>query len=220
VKNLKHYAREAGIGKFKLQRIRHTFARMVAERTGSLSETQEALGHRHATRPILPYAGAGCLSCHELIPAARLQEEALSENERRAQSYVESEDVAEPSVITLNVLSAAQRVNDMLMMFTGLYYEGVKLQLQINFVRERLLTEVGPVADEFCLDCSDTVRSRRGRGDRVRLPCRARDYSGYNRRCIHQKDIALTKANQVLHDIGDGRFSPACFPCLDFHSFP
>jgi hypothetical protein len=127
-----------------------------------------------ATRPVLPYARAGCLNCHELIPAARLQEEALSENERRAQSYVESEDVADPSVITLNVLSAAQGVNDMLMMFTGLYHEGVKLQHQINFVRERLLTEVEPMADEFCLDCSDTVQSIRARGDRVRLPCRAR----------------------------------------------
>lgn len=127
-----------------------------------------------ATRPVLPYAGAGCLNCHELIPAARLQEEALSENERRSQRYVESEEVAEPSVITLNVLSAAQAVNDMMMMFTGLYHEGVNLHHQINFVRERLLTEVGPMADEFCMDCSDTVRSLRARGDRARLPCRAR----------------------------------------------
>ena len=47
VENLKRYARDAGIGKFNLHRTRHTFARMVAERTGSLSETQEALGHRH-----------------------------------------------------------------------------------------------------------------------------------------------------------------------------
>jgi hypothetical protein len=127
-----------------------------------------------ATRPLLPYAGAGCLNCHELIPAARLQEEALSENERRSQRYVESEEVAEPSVITLNVLSAAQAVNDMMMMFTGLYHEGVNLHHQINFVRERLLTEVGPMVDEFCMDCSDTVRSLRARGDHARLPCRAR----------------------------------------------
>jgi integrase len=48
VENLKRYAKEAGVGKFNLRRTRHTFARMVAERTGSLSETQEALGHRHA----------------------------------------------------------------------------------------------------------------------------------------------------------------------------
>ena len=139
----------------------------VDRKTGTVGDTFVA------TRPVLPYAEAGCLSCHELIPAARLQEEALNENDHRAQRYIESEEVAEPSVITLNVLSAAQAVNDLMMMFTGLYHEGMKLHHQINFVRERLLTEVGPRADEFCLDCSDTVRSLRGRGDRARLPCRA-----------------------------------------------
>src|SRR5262245_35215093 len=40
---------EAGIGNIHLHRTRHTYARMVAERTGSLSETQEALGHRPAS---------------------------------------------------------------------------------------------------------------------------------------------------------------------------
>ena len=125
-----------------------------------------------ATRPVLPYAGAGCLSCHELIPASYLQEEALNEAERKAQRYIEYQDIAEPSVITLNVLSAAQAVNDMVMLFTGLYHDGVRLPHQIHFVRERLLTEVEPMADEFCLDCSNTVLSRRARGDRARLPCR------------------------------------------------
>jgi integrase len=49
VENLKRYAREAGIGKIHLHQTRHTFARMVARRSGSLSETQDALGHRHAS---------------------------------------------------------------------------------------------------------------------------------------------------------------------------
>ena len=125
-----------------------------------------------ATRPVLPYAAAGCLSCHELIPASLVQEEALTESERTAQRYIDCPDVVEPSVIALNVLSTAQAVNDMMMLFTGLYREGVKLPHQIHFVRERLLTEVEPMADKFCPDCSDTVFSRRARGDRVRLPCR------------------------------------------------
>ena len=42
-------AREAGIGKIHLHQTRHTFARLVAKRSGSLSETQDALGHRHAS---------------------------------------------------------------------------------------------------------------------------------------------------------------------------
>jgi len=47
VENLKRYAREAGVGAIHLHQLRHSFARMVAERSGSLSETQEALDHKH-----------------------------------------------------------------------------------------------------------------------------------------------------------------------------
>jgi integrase len=46
--NMKRYAREAGIGNFHLHQTRHTFARLVAERTGSIIETQDALGHKNA----------------------------------------------------------------------------------------------------------------------------------------------------------------------------
>ena len=50
--NMKVYAGEAGIKDFHLHRTRHTFARLVAEQTGSIVETQDALGHRNqaATR--------------------------------------------------------------------------------------------------------------------------------------------------------------------------
>ncbi len=46
-RRMKAYAAEAGIEKFHLHQTRHTFARIVAETTGSLSQTQEALGHKH-----------------------------------------------------------------------------------------------------------------------------------------------------------------------------
>jgi len=49
VKNLKRYAREAGIGDVHLHQTRHSFARIVAEETGSITETQDALGHRNAS---------------------------------------------------------------------------------------------------------------------------------------------------------------------------
>jgi integrase len=45
--NMKVYAGEAGIKEFHLHQTRHTFARLVAERTGSIVETQDALGHRN-----------------------------------------------------------------------------------------------------------------------------------------------------------------------------
>ena len=44
-KNMKRYARMAGIDNFHLHRTRHTFARIVSEETGSLTATQEALDH-------------------------------------------------------------------------------------------------------------------------------------------------------------------------------
>lgn len=45
--NLKKYARAAGLDKVHLHQTRHTFARMVAEDTGSFRETQEALDHEN-----------------------------------------------------------------------------------------------------------------------------------------------------------------------------
>jgi integrase len=49
VKNLKRYAREAGVGDVHLHQTRHSFARIVAEETGSLTDAQDALGHRNAS---------------------------------------------------------------------------------------------------------------------------------------------------------------------------
>lgn len=44
--NLKKYAHEAGLEHIHLHQTRHTFARIISEDTGSLFETQEALGHQ------------------------------------------------------------------------------------------------------------------------------------------------------------------------------
>jgi integrase len=46
-KNLKRYANAAGIDHVHIHQTRHTFARMVAEETGSIVETQDALGHKN-----------------------------------------------------------------------------------------------------------------------------------------------------------------------------
>src|SRR5438874_8542464 len=45
VKNLKYYARVAKLKGFHLHQTRHTFARIFAEDSGSMMETQEALDH-------------------------------------------------------------------------------------------------------------------------------------------------------------------------------
>jgi site-specific recombinase XerD len=46
VKNLKTYAREAGVEGFHLHRTRHTYARIVSEFTGDITATQNALDHQ------------------------------------------------------------------------------------------------------------------------------------------------------------------------------
>ncbi|HEV7857985.1 MAG TPA: tyrosine-type recombinase/integrase [Pyrinomonadaceae bacterium] len=45
VKNLKHYAQIAKLKGFHLHQTRHTFARIFAEESGSIMETQEVLDH-------------------------------------------------------------------------------------------------------------------------------------------------------------------------------
>ncbi len=132
-----------------------------------------AVGDIHvASRLVLPYNGGGCLDCHQLISPERLRQEALSEGEKKSQRYVDDEEIKEPSVITLNVLSAAQVVNDLMMMFTGLYEGTVSLNHLIGFIRERTVSSVEPATNKECLDCGDGSRSRRAKGDRFRLPCR------------------------------------------------
>jgi hypothetical protein len=116
---------------------------------------------RVASRLVLPYPDGGCLDCHQLISPERLRQEALSEDERKAQRYVDEEDIKEPNVITVNVLSAAQVVNDLMTMFTGLYEDTTPLKHQLGFVRERSINRIEPIANELCLDCGDSSRSRR-----------------------------------------------------------
>ncbi len=125
-----------------------------------------------ASRVVLPYPGGGCLECNNLISPERLRLEQLSQYERRKQRYVDVEEVKEPSVVTLNALSAAQVANDLMMMFTGLYNDTTPMNHIVNFVRERTLYPIEPETHVNCLDCSDNQKSRRARGDRARLPCR------------------------------------------------
>lgn len=47
--NLKLYAKGAGVSHIHIHQMRHTFARIVADETGSIVETQDALGHRHVS---------------------------------------------------------------------------------------------------------------------------------------------------------------------------
>jgi integrase/recombinase XerC len=57
--NLKRYAKQAGIDDFHLHQLRHTFARVMGEETGSVKAVQEMLGHKNeaTTRVYLKRVG-------------------------------------------------------------------------------------------------------------------------------------------------------------------
>jgi molybdopterin/thiamine biosynthesis adenylyltransferase len=111
----------------------------------------------------------GCLWCNNLIPPARLAEEAVSSEQRAAQRYVEDDDVAAPSVISLNAVAAAHAVNDFLMHIVGL-----RKTPAIDYLRFLPLTgeieATTPRRSPGCTECGDGTRSRRARGDSRSLP--------------------------------------------------
>ena len=127
-----------------------------------------------AARLVLPSRGGGCLLCNELIPAAKLQEEALSSEERRQQRYVDDVEVAAPSVITLNALGAAQASNDFLFHMLGLFDSSqARSGYLLHYARERIWRGADCRAETGCLHCGATAASVFARGDRVPLPCRS-----------------------------------------------
>ncbi|HET7059707.1 MAG TPA: ThiF family adenylyltransferase [Candidatus Saccharimonadales bacterium] len=120
-------------------------------------------------RPIVP--GDGCLWCNGLILPAKLQEEAISSEEREKQRYVDDEDVEAPSVITLNAVAAADAVNDYLMMVTGLLANENHVRWSRYDPRQRTVVKEKPRQDYDCPECS-SPKGRLGKGPQRQLPTR------------------------------------------------
>lgn len=117
-------------------------------------------------RPIIP--GRNCLWCNELISRQRLQNEAISPDERTRQRYVDEEEVAAPSVITLNAISAADAVNDYLMTATGLL-QAQNVSWKKYLPRSRKVIDTLTRQDSDCTECS-SPNGRLGQGHNMRLP--------------------------------------------------
>lgn len=132
-------------------------------------ETGEVRQVFSVVRPVLP--GTNCLWCNGLISPERLQEEALTEEERRAQRYIDDPEVVAPSVITLNAVGAAHAANDYLFRTTGL-----RMSAHDDFELFEPLTgekrSIEPRVDTDCTECGKGSSSRFGRGDAVPLPTR------------------------------------------------
>ncbi len=119
-----------------------------------------------ANRPLRP--GHGCLLCNELIDATQLAKEAKTDDERKAQAYGVEEP--NPSVVSLNAVSAAHAVNDFLLDYLGIRPETDQLFYEHFYFLKRQRSLVQPRKDPTCSDCShDGLRF--GRGDGVTLPC-------------------------------------------------
>jgi NAD(P)-dependent dehydrogenase (short-subunit alcohol dehydrogenase family) len=123
-------------------------------------------------RPVTP--DAGCLSCNELIPAWKLQEEIHTPAERRAQRYVDDEEVAAPSVITLNAIAAAHAANDFLFYATGLTNPDAITDYRRFVARARDVRFDEPQSLASCLECGTHELSRRAKGDGADLPTKER----------------------------------------------
>jgi hypothetical protein len=119
-------------------------------------------------RPIMP--GETCLSCNGLISASKLQEEALTPEERRAQRYVDEPDIPAPSVITLNAVAAANGVNDYLFRLTEL--RDPRLTEEFVYYEPRTASSriEEPRRDHACIECGDSSASRFARGDAASMP--------------------------------------------------
>lgn len=138
-----------------------------------LGKDGEILDIFSVIRPMNP--GEGCLWCNQLISPARLQEEALTPEQRRKQRYVDDVAVPAPGVITLNALGAAHALNDYLIMTVGL----VEASWERRWTRahptapragDRVLSEQ-PRLEPGCRECGS--EGRLGAGRARRLPTRS-----------------------------------------------
>ena len=113
---------------------------------------------------------SGCLLCNKLINSATLQEESISESDRKRQRYIDEPEIVAPSVITLNAVAVSHAANDFLFYMTGLRdpaapaaYLRVQPQCRRTWLDE-------PRKSPACLECGANSKSRLARGGSRRLP--------------------------------------------------
>ena len=122
-----------------------------------------------AVRPVFPKRG--CLACASLLDPVALQREAATDEERRAQNYLEVDEVIEPSVITLNGVGASAATTAFLMMLTGLGDERLLRHRLFDACTGQWL-ELRPQPRPDCRWCGEAPRSQAGLGDAAALPVR------------------------------------------------
>lgn len=134
-------------------------AKIVADPdAGTVEEAMSAI------RPMRP--GCGCLVCSEFVKSHKLTMELITHEERQHANYGAEEP--NPSVITLNAVSASQAVNDFLFDVLELRASAQLNYTHISHVRRKLERWL-PREDARCLECGNTDASRFAMGDAVEL---------------------------------------------------
>ena len=141
-------------------------AKVRSDNTGAVCDVYAV------TRPITPESG--CLWCNGLINSTKLQEESLSDEERRAQRYVDEPEIVAPSVITLNALASAQAANDFMFYMTGLAADDATPDYMRFRPSRREVCWDKPRSDTDCVECGQSELGRFARGDGLRLPVKHR----------------------------------------------
>lgn len=110
-----------------------------------------------------------CLLCNQLIDPHLLADEWKTDEERQAQRY--GTTLPNPSVITMNAVSAAHAVNDFLIYFVGLAQHADRTSYRrFDHLRGVVKDEI-PRRTTDCPECSLAAGSRYAMGDAVNLPC-------------------------------------------------
>ena len=134
----------------------------VDRKTGAITDVFSVV------RPVTPESG--CLLCNGLINAAKLQEESISEEERKGQRYVDDPEVVAPSVITLNAVAVAHAADDFLFYMTGLRDPKAPASYMRFHPQNRQVWLDEPRKSSTCPECGQGSKSRLARGDARRLP--------------------------------------------------
>jgi molybdopterin/thiamine biosynthesis adenylyltransferase len=138
-----------------------------------------------AVRPVVP--DRGCLDCNSMLDPMALQQEARSDEERRAQNYLSEPDVVDPSVISLNGLGASHAVNVMFLWATGLA-QPTLLDHRLFLATSGEALAVTNQKRPDCLFCSDQPGSMYATGGPPeQLPCRRRPRAAHDQALRRQR---------------------------------
>jgi hypothetical protein len=126
-----------------------------------------------AVRPVFP--PHGCLYCAGLLDPMALQQELRTDEEVQAQDYIGARvapgEVVDPSVISLNGISASDAVTTMLLAVVELAESGA-LEHRLYFPRDGSSFRIREAKNVDCLFCSLSSPSIFARGDAASLPLR------------------------------------------------